>query len=130
MSVFSFTFGSEYHPSGLGAWQVTVDKSGMLTATHRKIGEEIDFGPFHLPMDENDHIWALILNLNITSYPPGFRMGVPDEVMYTFKLETDNHTQTAWMWAGDGRKIPVVLAVVVEMDRLIEQYTGQKAHLP
>ena len=57
-------------------------------------------------------------------------MGVPDEVMYTFKLETDNHTQTAWMWAGDGRKIPVVLAVVVEMDRLIEQYTGQKAHLP
>ncbi|HLF89645.1 MAG TPA: hypothetical protein VI451_11900, partial [Anaerolineales bacterium] len=97
---------------------------------HRKIGEEIDFGPFHLPMDENDHIWALILNLNITSNPPGFRMGVPDEVMYTFKLETDNHTQTAWMWAGDGRKIPVVLAVVVEMDRLIEQYTGQKAHLP
>ncbi len=56
-------------------------------------------------------------------------MGLPDEVMYTFTLQTDSNSHTAKLWQGDVQTLPQVREVVVELKGLIEKHTGLKAYL-
>ncbi len=106
-----------------------LEEEGHLSATRRRMGEVIQFGPFLLKREENARVWGLIERVHISSLASSTSMGRPDEVMYTFTLQTDSSSHTAELWQGDVQTLPQVREVVVELKGLIEKHTGLKAYL-
>jgi hypothetical protein len=122
---FTFSIGNEYHPSGWGAWKMELDNQGRMRAIWHHLGSETRFGPFQLEHEEYLPVWNLIHRMDLTRISSSERMGIPDEVMYTFTLLGDNTQHQVWMWQGDILNFPAVRAIVAEMNLLIQKYTGQ-----
>ena len=90
------------------------------------MGEVIQFGPFLLKREENARVWGLIEQMKFPSLSSSTRMGLPDEVRYTITLQFDVTRHTFEQWHGDLQHLPSVQAVVLEIQTLVEGYTGQK----
>ena len=125
MASFTFSCDKEYHPSGLGAWKVTLSDNGVIMMFLDRADHETSFGPFQLTKEENEVVWGLIKKMQIPALASSTRMGIPDEIIYTFTIHFDEELHSTWMWMEDVRKIASVHGLVTEIDRLIKQYTGQ-----
>ena len=125
---FSLSTGNEYHPSGLGAWKVDLDEQGVMLASWHQLGQETRFGPFQLEKEANEQIWELISHMNLPNISSSERMGIPDEVMYTFTLDANDVHYHAWMWQGEIENSPPVRAVVAAINRWVTTHTGQSVN--
>ncbi|HNB51140.1 MAG TPA: hypothetical protein PK530_04325 [Anaerolineales bacterium] len=125
---FSLTVGLEYHPSGLGAWELALTHTGELSAIWKR-GQITSFGPFQLGREENARVWGLIESIHIPASSPPQRLGLPDEVRYIFIFQLDETSYTLELWHGDLPHLPEAQALVVEINGLNEKYTRHKAYL-
>lgn len=123
---FTFSTSNEYHPSGLGAWHFALNENGQITAAWHRFGKATPFGPFFLSGEENARVWGLIEEVNFPMLSSSSRMGFPDEVTYTFTLQTPAQTHTVSLWAGDVKHLQTL---VVAIHNLIEHQTGYNPHL-
>jgi hypothetical protein len=85
-----------------------------------------DFGPFQLPPEENEGLWALIRTLALPCRSSSLRPGIPDEALMSFVLTGPDRTYTVKLWGGDARGDPAISALLKELSALIERYTGEE----
>lgn len=123
---FFFSSGGAYHPSGHGEWRVRLAPSGELTLTHKRGEEAEDFGPFRLDPAENESVWALIQALDIPCRASSLRLGIPDEALISFSLKGTDQEFRLELWEGDAWDDPQAAALLGELSRLIEAWTGLK----
>lgn len=123
---FTFATSNASHPSGLGAWHITLDEDGQMSATWHRLGQATLFGPFSLSREDNARVWGLIEQANFPALAPPARMGLPDEVTYTFIVQTPAQTHTVSLWAGDVNSLQPLVATI---HHLLEDHTGQNPHL-
>lgn len=118
--VFEFASGGAYHPEGLGAWELQLDGDGALSITHNLQGELTAHGPFTLSEQENSDFWELIDDAHLEHRDSSTRLGVPDEIMYSFVLSQSDQRHRVEIWADDVQQDMELTALVAGIDRLIE----------
>lgn len=123
---FEFSSGGAYHVEGYGEWAVTVDTQGIFSVTHNVRGEVVDYGSSLLAGQENSDLWKLIRAIEIESMESSDRLGVPEEVQYSFVLRDNGLTHPVSLWADDARESEGVVALVEQLGVLIEKDTGEK----
>ena len=123
---FEFSSGGAYHIEGFGEWTVTVDTQGALSVTHNVRGEVVDYGSVLLAGQENSDLWKLIRAIEVESRESSDRLGVPEEVQYSFVLRDNGLTHSVSLWADDARESEGVVALVERMEVLIEKVTGEQ----
>jgi len=123
---FSFSSGGAYIPTGPGEWRVQLDASGELLIARQVRDEVKDFGPFQLPPEENEGLWALIRTLDLPCRSSSLRPGIPDEALMSFVLTGPDRTYTVKLWGGDARGDPAVSTFLKELSALIERHTGEE----
>lgn len=126
---FSLVTGGEYHPSGLGAWDMMLDRTGKWVATWKRMGLETQFGPFQLGREENEQLWSLIKQANLSGLNSSIRPGFPDEGRYVFTFQKNQEEKNLELWEGDVRKLVTIKRLMTEINGLLQQYTGQNANL-
>ncbi len=122
---FTFSSGGAYHPQGFGAWTVTLDATGRLVITHQVRDEVTNYGPFTLTEQENSDLWTLIDQANLAHLSSSDRPGMPDEVQYTFTLQSDGQSKTVTIWAGDAQDLAPLAELITRLGAIITNYTGQ-----
>ncbi|MFQ5399464.1 MAG: hypothetical protein ACE5E7_07685 [Anaerolineae bacterium] len=128
-AVFEFSSGGAYHVEGYGAWQTSLDAGGTFTAVHDVRGEVEEFGPYELTEAQNDELWALIHATGLQDLSSSERLGLPDEVQYTFSLIEKGQVHEAALWAGDAREHEALMTLIEYIAALIEEQTRQTAVL-
>ncbi len=123
---FEFSSGGAYHIEGFGEWTVTVDTQGALSVTHNVRGEVVDYGSVLLAGQENSDLWKLIRAIEVESRESSDRLGVPEEVQYSFVLRDNGLTHSVSLWADDARESEGVVALVERLEVLIEKVTGEQ----
>ena len=121
-----FSSGGAYHVEEHGEWIVTVDTQGKFSVTHNVRGEVVDYGSSLLAGQENLDLWRLIRAVEIESMESSDRLGVPEEVQYSFVLRDNGVTHPVSLWADDARESEGVVALVEQLAVLIEKVTGEK----
>ena len=121
---FQFSSGGAHHPEGFGEWQVQLNAAETFSVTHNVAGQITAYGPFTLTPAENQKLWQRIDAAQITRLSQELqRVGVPDEVAYTFSLAD----YSAVIWINDARKDTALMALVDYIKTLIKTYTGENA---
>jgi hypothetical protein len=118
---FEFSSGGAWHFEGFGEWRVAATSDGQLGISHDVQGKVKDYGKFTLTKKENAELWNLIGRVKMVSID---RPLVPDETVYTLKLETGTGTQTAKIPHNDAKDD--IKALTKHLGALIEKYTGVK----
>jgi hypothetical protein len=122
---FEFSSGGAYHIQGYGEWQVKVDSSGGLSVAHDVQGNVTDYGSFSLTKQETAEVWQLIRAVHLEELSSSQRAGVPDEVQYHFKLNDGKSVHGVKIWVNDARQNEQIVALVDQIGRLIQTYTGE-----
>ncbi len=122
---FTFSSGGAYHPQGFGAWTLTLDATGRLVITHQVYDEVTTYGPFTLPEQENSDLWALIAQADLAHLPSSDRPGMPDEVRYTFVLQSAGQSRTVTLWVRDAWDLAPLAALLTRLEAIIANYTDQ-----
>ena len=124
--VLEFGSGGAHHPSGHGAWLVTVNTAGHFAVKHAVGDKTYDCGTFTLSQAENAELWELVARADVAGMSSSTRPGVPDEVMYSFRVTDGEGSHSAEVWKDDALKEKKVAALVDLLAALIAKYAGAK----
>lgn len=123
---FEFSSGGAHQIQGYGEWTVRLDEAGAFSISHDVRGSVKDYGTHSLAQQENTDLWTAVRAADIGSLQSSSRLGVPDEVQYTFSITDGGQTHTASIWVRDALQNDKIAVLVDNIAGLIEKYTGEK----
>lgn len=126
-ATFAFDSGGAHHIEGYGAWQVTARRTGELAVAHQVRDDVRSYPPVSLPAAEQAAFWKLVDEAGLATLDVADRPGVPDESIYTFRLEVEGREPVAVkVWQNDLAKHPALVRLRDELRALIERHHGEK----
>ena len=123
---FEFSSDGAYHVEGYGEWAIKTDTEGVFSVTHNIQGEVVDYGSFLLADRESLELWRLIRGIAIEKLDSSDRLGLPDEIAYSFVFRDNGKAHSVRMWVNDARENERIVALVEQLAASIEQVTGEK----
>lgn len=124
IQAFGFSSGGRCHPEGFGEWTVSLDSVGEFPIGHDVCGVLTSFDPALSELD-NAQLWELFEAARVHELASSTRLGVPDEVRYTFVTRNDAEERLVGIWASDALQDQGLARLVNRIGAMIETYTGE-----
>jgi len=126
LTQFAFANGNPNHPEGFGEWQLLLDSGGYFSLNHIVSDVETDHGITTLLPAENERLWQLITNAELTAVSSSTGDIEPDTVMYTFTLINGDDEKVITIWSTESQENQAIQDLLEGITKVIKSHTGKE----